>query len=775
MSAPVKPTPRRSSKNKPASAVPVVVAKKKKKSSAGLWVTLLLALALGGGGYYYYVQEQKAEEARLAAKAKAEREAELRRQREEEARRRAAEEEARRQREAAEEAERQRLAAEEAERKRREAEEAERRRLAEEEAARRRSQQETPDEPEPDEPTPEPEPVKSIYDGELELIGGASNAKENREIFDNMVKQLLEKGEFDLFAAAFAKKIRACAPELVSGEKMSYSTYRNSKILSTAMELCLVTTMAGPEAMAELVGAATEDGKPAADAASRREFLLWALDAKSRPLHSFMCAFELNEGRASNMAGAMKTWFELWKATPEKMRDKYLNLAIACSLIRPEVANSPGMLRNPQAPNLTIPQVYDYFREMDGKKKLLVDVKKMGVSQLLYVVDVRLPRSEFDWVQENLKYSQANWGQAYPSIRYLMARATNGKDPYTYYTFEELRKEGGVCRDQGYFAANTAKCKGIPAVYIVGDGDRGPHAWIASMVDNVTWKQTGSYGYNTGRFSNPCSGRGQHESVLLSQSKTTTDDRLTGAAEGMIVSDYLSRIGCTNEARAAAKYVTSAFPRLTAAWTNRLKVLKADSDNLPDEDTWRQVSRDLSRLGRHNPELLDFAAEVESDYLMEGKSVASQKSSMKRSLRNLQRSVGNERSDLVLGAVGRQAELLVEAKDMRGLAALYKKQLKESTRRGDVFQSLLGSYMRHWETLEATERQWGTLAKEVESIFEKGVLTNTGDHFKLTKEVAIQKMIAEAYRKAGNERKAEKLSESADRRLKNSQQRYKEN
>ncbi len=772
MTTPVKPTPRRSAKKTPVSATPVAAAKKKKSTSAGLWVTLLLALALGGGGYYYYhVQEQKAEQARLAAKAKAEREAELRRQREEEERRRA-EEEARRQREAAEEAERRRLAAEEAERKRREAEEAERRRLAEEEEAARRRQQETPDEPMPDEPTPEPEPVKSIYDSELELIGGAGNAKENRELFDAMVRQMLEKGEFDLFAAAFAGKIRACASELVSGEKMSYSTYRSSKILSSAMDLCLVIAMAEPSAMAEIAGVATEDGKPAADAAQRREFLLWALNAKSRPLHSFLRAFELNEGRPSNMAGAMRTWYELWKATPEKMRDKYLNLAIACALIRPEVANSPGMLRNPQAPNLTIPQVYDYFREMDARKKLLVDVKKMGVSQLLFVVDVRLPRSEFDWVQENLKYSQANWGQAYPSIRYLMARATNGKDPYTYYTFEELRREGGVCRDQGYFAANTAKCKGIPAVYIVGDGDRGPHAWIASMVDAVSWKQTGSYGYNTGRFANPCSGRGQHESVLLTQSKTTTDDRLTGAAEGMIVSDYLSRIGCTDEARAAAKYVSSAFPRLTAAWSNRLKVLKADSDNLPDEETWRQVSRDLSRLGRHNPELLDFAAEVESDYLMEGKSVASQKSSMKRSLRNLQRSVGNERSDLVLEAVERQAQLLVEAGDMRGLAALYKKQLKESTKRGDVFQRLLGSYMHHWAELEATERQWGTLAKEVESIFEKGVLTGTSDHFKLTKEVAIQKMVAEAYRKAGNERKADKLSESADRRLANSQKKY---
>ncbi len=612
----------------------------------------------------------------------------------------------------------------------------------------------------------------SIYTKELELIGVGSNTEENRELFDAMVKQMLEKGEFALFAAAFAKKIRTCAPALISGEEMSYSTYRSSTHLSTAIELCLLITMAEPATLVEFIEGEPEGEQPVADSAAKREFLYWAITAESRPLHCFMRAFELNEGQPDNMAEAMNTWFALWKATPEKMRDRYLNLAIACSLISPEVANSPGMLRNPASPILTVPQVYDYFREMDARKKLLVDVKKMGVSQLLFVVDVRLPRSEFDWVHEHLKYSQSQWGQSYPSIRYLMSRATHDKDPYTYYTFEELRKVGGVCRDQAYFAANTAKCKGIPAVQIVGDGDRGLHAWIASMVDTHTWKQTASYGYNTGRFVNPCSGRSQHESVLLTYDKKMTDERLTGAAEGMIVSDYLSRIGCTQEARAAAKFVTSTYPRLTAAWSNRLKVLTAEPENMPDEDAWRQVSRELNRLGRHNPELLDFAAEVESKYRMAGKSVASQKSSMKRSLRNLQRNVGEGRSDLVLDAVERQAEWLVEAGDMAGLASLYKEQLKENTQRGDVFESLLWAYMNHWKELNATERQWRDLAKDVESIFNKGVLTNTRDHFKLEKEVDIQKLIARAYHMAGNERKAEKLRDSADKRLKNSQKKY---
>ena len=66
-------------------------------------------------------------------------------------------------------------------------------------------------------------------------------------------------------------------------------------------------------------------------------------------------------------------------------------------------------------------QIYDYFREMDAKKKLLTDVKKMDVSDLLYVVDVRLPRSEFDWVHKNLKYNQARQAAITQEITEIIA------------------------------------------------------------------------------------------------------------------------------------------------------------------------------------------------------------------------------------------------------------------------------------------------------------------------------------------------------------------
>lgn len=755
-------------------SAPRVVPIKKQKSSVGsIVLTLLILAALGGGAYYYLQEQERIKEEALARKAAAQQrareaeearrkvaeEAEARRKAKEEAKRLAAEEAARKAeeeaaRKAAADAERKRLAAEEAARRQREAEEAARRQMDETDPA----------------PAPAEEPKSATaYDGELLLSGPDCNLPVHKQAFNTMVDTVLTKGDFEDFARCFNERIKGSVPELINGDKLSHSAYKRCANLVQAMDLCLLIDMAGANTLQDMLAAKAEEYRNGPE--SPKLFFQWALRDKNAPLHTLLQGFVMNEGDPANMAYAIKLFFQLWDRTPERDRAKYLKLAVACSLVSPRVANSAGSVRNPKTPPLTIVEVYDYFREQDAKKKLVTDIKKLSITQLLYVVDVRLPRSEFDWVLANLKYTQANWGEAYGSVRYRMDRAAQGVDPYKTYTFEEIRKEGGVCRDQGYFAQATAKCAGIPAVYIVGDGDRGPHAWVATLVDDVTWKQTGSYGYNTGRFGNSCSGRTQHENVLLNQTKKTTDDKLEKAADGMIVSNYLTRAGSIPEAHSAARFVASSFPLLTPAWSNLVRVLAHDEEHLPPTETWRTISQNLMRHGRKNGELIDLATEVEDKYLMDGKSTSSQKSSMKRSMATLKRTVGEGRSDLIIEAIGRQGKLLSENQDYRGLAALYKKELKEYTGRGDIFQQLLGQYMSFMGE-DASPKLWKSLAKDVEKLFEKHVRSGGGDHFKLSKEVAIQKMIADAYEKAGDSKKAEKIRTDADTRMQTSRDRY---
>lgn len=744
---------------------PTLKQKKPQHSGNGgmVLIMLLFTALLGGGGYFYYQnqQEQKEHAAKLAQQEAArikKREAALKA--------------------AAEKAEREKAERERAAREKAEAEEAERRRAAEEEAERLRREQETtdttepdetpgePEPPAPDEPTPEPEPEAGPYDAELPLTGTAGVSREANETYAAMVDHLIQAGDFTEFSRAFTEKIRAELPNLLKGEKLNYGTYRSSRNMMQAVDICMLTAMCGEGELQSLLK--QQPNEPQGGQA----FFTWLLRDKSRPLHTLMQQFALQEGRPQNMGHTLRTLYGIWKSCPPREREKYLNLALACSMVQPSVASSNGRLRNPQSPVLNMEQVFTYFRQADARHKLLTDIKKMSVERLLHVVDLRLTQSEIDWVHKNLSYSREKWGDAYGSIRYRMDRAANGKDPYVHYTFAELRKEGGVCMDQAYFCGTTAKCMGIPAIYTTGDGDRGGHAWVVLSVADNQWSQINNYGYTTGRFSSPCSGRVMHESVFLSQTKTERASKLEPAGDGIVLSSFLASAGCVSEARGAARYVASSFPTLTVAWENEIEVLESEGDEPVSETEWRRVHQELTRAGAKNAELTELAGKVQDAHLLSGKSAGAQKSAIDRTVRQLKHNMGDARADLVVETVERQAKLLADNGDFQGLLTLYRKQLKDYSARGDIFQQLLDAYMRHLTDMQASPAEWGRAAKEAEKLYSKGVQTNSGDYFKITKEVTIQKMVARCYAQAGNTKKAEKLAREAEERLQNAKSQY---
>lgn len=616
----------------------------------------------------------------------------------------------------------------------------------------------TVDTPQP--PSPEPQPESEPQQTE-------SEQSEKREVqpidvtnaaaFEAGVLRAVEEGQYELLAESLIPGIRAASQDLLSGSKLNYAAYRRLDTLMTAVELSVLIKSVGEKQLRELtLGREAGQGKL---------FMNWMLRDRVRPLRVFIRNFMAQEGDPENMAYALRTFFEIWKGTPEQERGRYLNPAIACSLLSPEVAHSPGLIRV-RTPRLSPVQLFHYFREQDRHRRLLTDIKKMSVERLLMVVDVRLPMSEFNWVTKNLNYDRATWAhKAYNSVSYLMERATKDTDPYTTYTFEEILEEGGVCRDQAYFAACSAKVMGIPAVIAVGDGDRGPHAWVVTQVSDTEWKQVNSYGYTTGVFENPCSGREHHESMLLSRTKRDNPEKFNTLADGLVFSRFMVSIGAHAEARGAARYVVGAFPENTAAWDNLVEVMEAENGPNVTPEEWQQVHRRILRQTRKNTELNDLAAYVEDEYLMDEGNAAARKAAMERNIRNMRRNVGDARSDLVVEAINRQAVLLAEKGDVRGLLRLYKKELKGFTSRGDVFQELLAQCIMHYSEAEATEREWASLAKEVEKLFERHIRSGGADYFKLSKEVEIQKQLVELYENAGNVKKANRIYQDATRRL----------
>ena len=151
--------------------------------------------------------------------------------------------------------------------------------------------------------------------------------------------------------------------------------------------------------------------------------------------------------------GILRKWAEFWMKTSAMPRSRYSSLALACAMLNPRIASSPSKLRASSSTNisttpLTLEQVFEYFMEMDEARELLTDISKLSPSELLFVVDVRLPRSEMDWARKKVRLTRKGWGGAYSMIRYRMDRAALGKDPYTNYTFQEILDEGGICMDQ---------------------------------------------------------------------------------------------------------------------------------------------------------------------------------------------------------------------------------------------------------------------------------------------------------------------------------------
>ena len=625
-----------------------------------------------------------------------------------------------------------------------------------------------PDDVTPVDPEPKPDDKKPVstedpgvgpYSGKVSIIG---KSHELQNEWSEMIERLADVLDVDVFCRDTDARITKDISQIFDGKKFNDSKFRSSETLIQAVEVCFLIHEMGPDALAAFLKPVIEDD----GRTSGYAFWRWCLTDKSRPLHRFVQAFKLNGGNNANLAYSFNMFYQLWKRTNPRHRASYLNLALACSLVCPSAANSPGMLRNPKEPLLSMPEVYDYFVEMDGKRKLLTDIKKLSVMDMLLMVDMRLTRSEFEWVHKKLKYKRAGWGQAYEDVKYVMERATQGEDPYTTYTFADILENGGVCRDRAYFAANTAKCMGIPATYVAGDGPRGGHAWVNLLTSDKAWTMTGSYGYKTGRYMNPCSGRSQHESVLLERNKKMTEDKLDAAANLLLFSDYLVSIGKPEEAMIVARKACDSNEFLTSAWWSCHEIMKSlDEKELLEKNAWKKWLQALMSQGKKNAELLDLAQEVQMDYVLADANATTKKRQMARTAGQLEKMVGDQRTDLMLESIERQATLYAEGNDWRGLNNFFMQQYKRYKDRGDIYGALLGLHEKFLRSREMSERemksQYKKLAHDAEKIYIKNAYK--GDYFKVQKDAAVMTIVANLYSEAGEWRKAEKIKNEAEK------------
>lgn len=435
----------------------------------------------------------------------------------------------------------------------------------------------------------------------------------------------------------------------------------------------------------------------------QRNFLLWLMNE-----HDVLQKFNATLLPQDNAGYALSHWYNIWQATAPEARNPSASLAIACALVFDEpITISPSVLglsesagsaesQEGSKPPVEVAalQRFRFFWERFQKGGLRTPIDKMEPWELVWVVDAPVPESELLWAQKYVNYPRRDWGKAYGSIRYRMDRATQGVNPYTAYTLEQIAKEGGTCGDQAYFAAISAKANGIPAMIIGGEGNRGGHAWFGFEVNRGKWDLTvGRYNdsYAAGSTIDPQTRQSIKEHEL--HQRIDPDYRTEAHARSVAMVCFASVFHEQNQNALASFACEKALvlsPKNLAAWWLRLDLLEASNS---EAKAWRDEVAKMRTLFRSFADVVQQINERESKYVMSRSGLAEAQKLLNQQKRKLGRT---ERDDLFVETLNKQVQLAMEAQKPELAQTLFKDALRRK-----------GPELVNFKTIAQLYYEWG--------------------------------------------------------------------
>ena len=231
-----------------------------------------------------------------------------------------------------------------------------------------------------------------------------------------------------------------------------------------------------------------------------------------------------------NQVAALNIFLSIAKDHPELV-EQYGSLAVAYSVVFdqpfPRTWPHHQVARNDVPFDSALPS--SRFAEMVNAHKsrqLEYDPTQLSVTELKFVVDHRLPKSELDWARESVKLRRASFDKIFSSIKYDRPRLEGGifRWPYGDYSLGSIKEKGGICVDQAYFSSMAGKAKGIPTLTFVGQGSGGGHAWFGFLKNPGRWET------DCGRYENQNYPVGN--AIDPQRWKLITDDELGALARG---------------------------------------------------------------------------------------------------------------------------------------------------------------------------------------------------------------------------------------------------
>lgn len=219
---------------------------------------------------------------------------------------------------------------------------------------------------------------------------------------------------------------------------------------------------------------------------------LWKMFLDHEDLASSL-AFGLQPGRDS-LPDAMLVLDSLRNQFGADRLAQYPELTTAICAVHDRPRTAPG--RNPTtsaSPN----ELWAYFVRYEDRMAL--GIRGMPVDLLAHLVDSSASIAEMQWALERYGRDQ-QVGNRYSEISYdenALAPGQRKRIDSEQYTLQNIRRVGGVCAEQAYFAAHVGKSIGVPTVEISSIGQSMSHAWLGYL---RTRGRQAAWDFDTGRY-----------------------------------------------------------------------------------------------------------------------------------------------------------------------------------------------------------------------------------------------------------------------------------
>lgn len=213
---------------------------------------------------------------------------------------------------------------------------------------------------------------------------------------------------------------------------------------------------------------------------------------------SFMLELGLQINESDQPEHALRIAVELMNERPAQVKS-YPNLAAAICVVHDRAADAPYTIRiNENNPVASRPvEIFDFF--VSNAHTMYIPPDRLPTSLLVFVVDVSESIKDLQWAHDTYANSPGI-GQRFSEIVYDYEHLRTGREKKvtgTDYSIREIKKYGGICADQAYYAMTIAKASGIPSGYVVARGANAAHAWVGYLEMRG---RKGEWNFNEGRY-----------------------------------------------------------------------------------------------------------------------------------------------------------------------------------------------------------------------------------------------------------------------------------